>query len=258
MERRIFQLIGAVMLGSVMLVSCEKDKKDAAPQLPPVSAFVINTEEFQTSKSTGTYNNFGAAALAVGYWNSQLYANLAIPVAAYVEAFDHEAERVNNTTWKWAYEVAGPEATYSAELLAEVINDSIYLEMHISESGGFQDFVWFTGKCDIVRSTGEWTVYDNPQSKLPWIFIEWNQDWEAQTFDVRYTNIYEGNEYLDSYIEYGITEDPVFNAYYILYDSKNDKDYEIDLNTANHNGRVYYDGLWHCWDTSYLDVVCEE
>jgi hypothetical protein len=258
MNRRIYQLVGVFVLGSVLLFSCEKDKKDAAPQLPPVTAFAINTDEFNVSKSTGSYDNFGAAVTAVGYWNSVLYANLAVPVAAYAEAFNHAAERVDNTTWKWAYDVEGPDATYSAELFAEVIKDSIYLEMHISKSEGFQDFVWFTGKCDIVRSTGEWSVFTNPDSNVPWVFIEWNHDWEAKTFDVRYTNVYEGNEYIDSYIEYGLTTDPLFNAYYIIYDSMNDNDYEIDLNTANHNGRVYYDGLWHCWDTNYMDIPCEE
>ena len=246
------------MLGCVIFLSCDKDKKDAAPQLPPVTAFVINTDEFNVTKSTDSYENFGAAVLAVGYWNSVLYQNLAVPVAAYVEAFDHEAERLNNTTWKWAYNVQVQDAAYSAELLAEVIRDSIYLEMHVSMSGGFQDFTWFTGKCDIIRSTGEWTVYDDPESNMPWVQIEWNHNWEAETFDVRYTNVYEGNEYIDSYIEYGINEDPVYNAYYIIYDSKNDKDYEIYLNTASHNGRIYYDALWHCWDTDYKDIVCTE
>ena len=246
------------MLGCVIFLSCDKDNKDAAPQLPPVTAFVINTDEFNVTKSTDSYENFGAAVLAVGYWNSVLYQNLAVPVAAYVEAFDHEAERLNNTTWKWAYNVQVQDAAYSAELLAEVIRDSIYLEMHVSMSGGFQDFIWFTGKCDIIRSTGEWTVYDDPESNMPWVQIEWNHNWEAETFDVRYTNVYEGNEYIDSYIEYGINEDPVYNAYYIIYDSKNDKDYEINLNTASHNGQIYYDALWHCWDTDYKDIVCME
>jgi hypothetical protein len=187
-----------------------------------------------------------------------LYENLAIPVAAYIEAFDHEVSRVDNTTWKWAYDVEGPDAMYSVELIAEVIKDSIYLEMHVSKSGGFQDFVWFTGKCDFVRSSGEWMVYDNPESNLPWVFIEWNHDWEASTFDVQYTNVYEGNEYIDSYIQYGISGDPVYNAFYIIYDAKNNKDFEINLNTAAHNGRVLYNGIWHCWDMDYKDTVCPE
>ena len=258
MKRSFYQLVGAAVLCSILLYSCEKEKKDTAPQLPPVAAFVINTDEFITTKSTGTYNNFGAAALSVGYWNSVIYSSLVVPVASYVEAFKHHAERVDNTTWKWAYSVDGLDTTYTAELFAEVISDSIYLEMHISKAGGFQDFVWFTGKCDVVRSTGEWTVNTNPITNTPWVHIVWNYDWEAKTFDVRYTDVLVGHEYLDSYIEYGITEDPVFDAYYVIYDSKNDADYEINLNTANHNGRVFYDGIWHCWDTDYTDIVCPE
>jgi len=258
MNLKIFQLAGIVMIVGVMLLSCEKEKKDAAPRLPPVSAFAIDVDEFAQAKSTNSYDNFGTAVLAVNYWNSALYATLAVPVAAYVEAFNHDAERVNNTTWKWTYDMEGPDANYTASLFAEVIRDSVYLEMHISQEGGFQDFIWYTGKCDIVRSTGEWTVFAGPENNVPWLSIDWNHDWEAETFDVRYTDIYEGNDYLDSYIEYGITEDPVYNAYYYIYDSLEEMDYQIELNTTSHNGRIYYDGLWHCWDTAYLDVDCTE
>lgn len=258
MKKRTYQFVAMAMLGCMVLFGCEKENKDKAPALPPMEAFVLEADAFSAAKSTDSYEHFGTAVVAVGYWNLALYTTLAIPVASYAEAFNHDAERLNNTTWKWAYTVEGPDTTYTAELFAEVISDSIYLEMHISQAGGFQDFVWYTGKCDIVRSGGEWTVYTNPETNLPWLEIDWNYDWEAQTFDVRYTNVLEGNEYADSFIEYGITEDPVYDAYYIIYDALEEVDYEINLNIAAHNGRIYYDGVWHCWDTDLKDIVCSE
>jgi len=256
MKNKLYQLVGMIMIGSIALFSCEKEKKDSAPQLPPLTAFVIDSHEFNQAKSTKSYNNFGAAVMAIGYWNSALYSTLVVPVASYVEALNHEAERVNNTTWKWSYDVEALDASYSAELFAEVIADSVYLEMHISKESGFQDFVWYTGKFDIVRTAGEWTVYNNPESNLPWLEIEWDHNWKAETFDISYTNVLEGNDYIDSYIEWGITDDPTCNAYFEIYDSLNDKDYLIEVNTTTHNGRITYDGTPHCWDNDLQDIDC--
>jgi hypothetical protein len=256
MNKRFYQLVGIVLISIPVLLCCEKEKKETAPSLPPMSAFVIDAGEFAQAKSTQTINNFGIAVLAVSYWNSVLYGALAVPVAAYIEAFKHEAVRLDNTTWKWSYEVEGIDATYTAELFAEVAGDSVNLEMHVSKSDGFQDFVWFTGTCDVVRTGGYWTVYNNPESNLAWLDIDWNHDWAAQTFDVRYTNILEGNDYQGSYIEYGITDDPIFNAYYEIYNSLDDKDFLIELNTTTHSGRVTFDGIPHCWDNNLQDVEC--
>lgn len=256
MKNRLYHLVCLIMIGSALFYSCEKEKKATAPNLPPASAFVLNTDEFSATKSTQMIGNFGTALIAVSYWNTVLYGALAVPVAAYIEAFNHEAVRLDNTTWKWSYEVEGIEGTYTADLIAEVVEDSVELEMHISKAGGFQDFVWFTGKCDIVRTGGYWTVYTNPESNVPWLAISWNHDWAAETFDVSYTNVLEGHDYQDSFIQYGITDDPVFNAYYEIYDSLNDRDYLIEVNTTTHSGRITYDGTPHCWDNNLQDVDC--
>jgi hypothetical protein len=97
MKRKAFQITLSALIISVMLLAgCEKDKKESAPQLPPLSSLVINTDFGAGKKSTDTYNNIVAAGLAVGYWNTVLYAYLAVPVA-HAEAFNHECERDNNT-----------------------------------------------------------------------------------------------------------------------------------------------------------------
>ena len=258
MKRKTGQLILSSLLIAMMLLSgCEKDKKETAPQLPPVSSLSFDIDFGSGKKSTDSYNNVIAAGLAVGYWNTVLYAHLVVPVAAYAEAFNHECERVDNNTFLWSYDVEVNDTLYTAELFADVDGNMIDLEMHISKQGGFQDFTWFTGTCDVLRTSGEWTVFTYPENDA-WVSIDWNHDWEAETFDVRYTNTLITHEYADSYIEYGITEDPTFDAYYIIYDSKEDKNFEIDLNTATHAGRIYYDAAWHCWDVDYKDIICAE
>ena len=71
-------------------------------------------------------SNYHMVVGAVGYWNMVLSLSMAIPVLAYAEAFNHEAERIDNDTWQWAYSV---NETYSAKLVADVVSDSIYLSM---------------------------------------------------------------------------------------------------------------------------------
>ncbi len=247
-----------LLMTLVISYSCEKDK-DEAPQLPPMSSFSIDVEEFsETKKSTPTYTNFFAAALAVNYWNTVLAAYMIVPVASYAEALKHEAILVEENTWRWSYNVTVRDTIYTAELFAFVRDDSVDVEMHVSKTGGFQDFIWFDGSFDEDRTGGKWTIYNSPGSPEPWLSVLWDHDWEKETFGIKYTLVLEGHNYEGSYIEYGISEDPVYNAYYILYDAKEDKEYEINLNTETHEGRVYYNSAWHCWAADHSDVECPQ
>ncbi|MDK0530749.1 hypothetical protein P6O80_15590, partial [Clostridium perfringens] len=92
------------------------------------------------------------------------------------------AVRIDNDSWQWTYSV---NETYSAKLTADVLNDSIYLTMFVTKQGAYEDAVWYSGKCDILRTAGEWTVFDVPlASQTAWLFIEWNADYEENTFDI--------------------------------------------------------------------------
>ncbi len=258
-KKMIIYVIGILVFFTVIILACEKEKKSTAPELPPLSTFSINVDEFAVAKkATGSYINVFTAAVATGYWNTVLTAYLAVPVASYAEAFNHPAQRLDNDTWEWSYQVVINDTTYTAELFAFIESDEINLEMHISQAGGFQDFVWYTGTFNLQGTQGSWTVQDNPENNLSWLNIIWNHDYEAKTFDVRYTNIYPTGDYRDSFIKYGIRKDTGYDAFYDIYSSPDDKTYEIDYNTTTHAGRIYYESSWHCWDTNFQDAVCED
>jgi len=259
MKKRLSQIVTIAILCSVVLLAgCEKQKDDSGPALPPLSAFAIDVDDFTaagTKKSIDTMSNFHICVGAVSYWNLILSLSMAVPVAAYAEAFNHNAERVDNDTWRWSYSV---NETYAARLTADVANDSIYLTMFITKSGAYEDLVWYTGKCDILRTGGEWMVYDIPNdSETSWLKIIWNADYETETFDIRYSIVKPG-DYLGSYIEYGITGNSDYNAYYNLYNSETNMIYEIDYNTETHVGTVT-DGLNQlCWNENFANTLCSQ
>ncbi len=256
-SKMIIYVTGILVFFTVIILACEKDKKSSAPELPPLSSFSIQISDFaSTGKATGSYTNFLAAALATGYWNSVLTTYLAVPVASYAEAFHHPAQRLDNNTFEWTYQVVVQDTTYTANLFAFIENDAVNMEMHISKDGGFQDFVWYTGTFNLQRTEGQWTIQDNAESNTTCLGISWHQDYENKTFDIQYTNVYPAADYKDSFIKYGIRKDNAYDAFYDIYNSPDDKTFEIDYNTTSHEGRIYYESLWHCWDVNYQDAIC--
>lgn len=252
-------LLSGVILFSVFMFSgCEKESKDKAPELPPLSTMEIDLGEFTLAKkASDTYFNFLTAAFAVGYWNTVLTFSLAVPVVSYAEAFNHEAVNVERNTWKWTYSVNVNDTLYTAELYATLEGAMVNLEMHISQENGFQDFIWYTGTCNNTRTEGQWTLYDNPVNNQAILAITWQRNWDAETFSTRYTITDETSEQNTSYLEYGIEEDTNFDAYYLIYDASETKSFEVNYNTESHEGRVYYDEAWHCWNSDHQDVSCE-
>jgi hypothetical protein len=252
-----FLILGLAIIG-MSLVTCEKDKNDA-PALPPESAFVMNFGDFQENqKSTLTQSNWSAAAVTVGVWNTILGLTLAVPVASYIEAFHHEPVRVDNNTWKWSYTVPVNSVNYTADLYADVLDAEVLWEMYISQEGGFSNFLWYKGTCDILRTHGSWTLYLGPVKNTEFLEIKWNHDWEKNTGDIRYTNVLSSSEEIGDYIYAGITTDTPYNAFYDLYDNSKDNLVKINYNTATKEGSIYYDGLWHCWNSNLEDIECPE
>jgi hypothetical protein len=249
-----FLILGLAIL-FINMISCEKDRKDA-PGLPPESAFVINFSDFQENqKSAQTNANWSRAAFTVWVWNNILGVILAVPVASYIEAFNHEPVRVDNNTWKWSYTVPVKSVNYTADLYAEVMDAEVNWEMYISQEGGFVNFLWYKGTCDILRTHGNWTLYFGPAENKEFLEIEWTHDWESNTGDIRYTNVQTTSEGGD-YIYAGITNDTPYNAFYDLYDDSEDNMVKINYSTETKEGSIYYDDSWHCWNSSLEDIEC--
>jgi hypothetical protein len=245
------------LLVLVMSTGCEKQEETSAPQMPPASSFIIDFNEFQTStKSTQTYENWTAAVLTAGAWNTVLAVTLAVPVAAYVEALEQEPERVDNDTWKWTFSVPVEEINYTAILFADVKGADVEWKMFVSMEGGFSDFLWFKGTCNVLRTHGDWTLYLSPINNAEFLKIDWNHNWESSTGDIKYTNVLAGAEGNGDYIFYGKTLETPFNTFYDIYDHSENKMVKIIYSMTTHAGSIFYDDTWHCWNGSYEDTAC--
>ncbi len=251
----------ALIVSMIMVAGCKKDKEESAPALPPMSSLAIDLSVFtgddlKKSAQIDTCSSFHLVSGAVVYWNLSLALSLAIPVAAYAEALEQDAVRLDNDTWAWSYSL---DNGYSADLVADVIGDSVQVGMYITKASVYDSVLWYSGKFDILRTGGEWTVFNLPDHPATaWLKIQWNADYEEETADIRYTVVDPANEYYGSYIEYGKTTDTDYDLYYYLYLSQEDKLYTVGYNSGTDVGYVSYDMMQLCWNENHANTQCPE
>ena len=259
MKKSLIKIAGIAMIGMLLLnYGCKKEETASGPALPPIESFAVNIDDFvsQTKVIDPSYN-YNLAVSALTYWNGVLIANLGVPIAVYATALQQTPVQFDEDTWIWSFNKEVLSITYTAELEATVTSDSVFVEMYISQQDGFQDFLWYEGKFDKERTGGEWTIYYSPEFPDDvWLGIEWEIDWDAETFSTKYTVIQESNDYYGSYIEFGLTDDATYNAYYDLYDSFEEVLYTIDYNTTTTAGRICNNSLGCLyWDASHNNYI---
>jgi len=176
-----------------------------APQIPPLSTFLMDFDDFATTGkvvvSPGSYmpgkyllsrDNWGWAAFHVGVWNIIITVGLAVPVATFVESFNHQPEQQPDGSWVWSYDVTVADDMYTAELHGEIDNFGTEWEMYISKQDVYEDFLWYFGEADLFLTEGTWTLNKDPEDPVPHIGIEWHRSLEDDTADIKYTNIVPG------------------------------------------------------------------
>lgn len=253
------------MLMALAITSCNKDDKDEIPEMPPIESFRMDFSDFtvfpdttDSKKSLAGYRHFTYSFVTVGVWNLVTTVTLAIPVAVYLESFNHTPEFLGENTWQWTYSVD----TYTARLVTtRISNEEFTAEMFISHTGeqAFEDFKWFEGTVRYDHTQANWKLYESPANHVQWLDIAWTRDWEAGTSEITYTNVKAGSEEFGSYITYGIVEDPDYNAFYRVVTASNEVN--IEFNTDTKAGRVkspahYGNGNWHCWNEQFQDTDC--
>lgn len=271
---KLFKLKNILSFLLVVLVlittnSCKKDDKDDLPELPPVEALLMDFSFFddgvpQEKKAVSSYENFGYAVINVMAWNAAATLMVVLPVAAYAEAFNHEAVYLGDNSWQWAYSVTTGQVTYSAKLISQRIsNEEFTLKMIVSKSGigGFQDFTWFEGTVRYDRTSADWSLYESPDVAYPVLNISWTMDWEEDLYTIKYTCMKPESVLYGGYIEHGVTDNSDFDAYYTI--SFPAGTVNIEWNTTTKAGRVkdpghFQDNNWHCWDANLMDITCEE
>jgi len=260
--------IAGFVASSMLLSGCKKDKaENKAPSLPPQSGFVMNFSDFgkpndtlKSSLEATSYNNWGYSYLNVVGWNIVLTVGLAVPVASYVEAFNHDAVYHPDTdNWTWSYNFTAGNIPYEAVLTGTMVSDSVSWEMRVSKGIEFNNFLWYSGKSDISQTGGYWILKENPTVPNNLLKINWNKH-ANNTSDIRYTNIRPGGAENGGYIFYGTTSN-TFDRFYNIYNKGLENLTKIEWSSTQRNGHVndphqYQNSNWHCWDANLTDIVC--
>lgn len=249
---------------SVALSGCKKDKEEEAPdqpELPPENAFVNDFSGFGEEQARSN-EAYGFAALNVAVWNTLLYINLAIPVAAWHQVrlvepeWDSELE-----AWVWTKTFSEGSESYTAELQGAINGGQVNWKMYLSREGGFQDFLWYEGTAELDITHGTWTLNRSPQDPQEYIGIEWNNTIDSELDDIKYSNIIPGDAGNGGYIYYGVTADADYEVFYDIYGIADDRLIEIRYNRTTTAGKVkddvkFGDEAFHCWDEHHEDVTC--
>ncbi len=251
-------------------------KEAAVPDLPPKASLAMEFDEiWATLPAPEAYtkitppSNFIFAAASIYWWNAILTIQMAVPVAAFSESFNHDPVwDKSSTSWVWSYTLDFQNTSYTAELFAKSETDKINWSMYFSKEDGFTDFLWFSGTSSMDNTSGLWTINKDPDSNIkdpdkttPYLEIEWNVS-EDGIPDIKYTSIEAKSVNNGSYIHYGKISDPDYDAFYDIYRVWEENLVNIKWNTTSHKGRVlsmadYQNPSWHCWDESFKNIACE-
>lgn len=258
----------------VLIVSCEDDKtvnpQDQAPTIPPQSSMIIGFDEFPDTASGGapenpilSKRNWGWAAGNVAVWNSLLTLTLAVPIAAFAEAFNHQPVKQSDGSWLWQYSVTVQEALYTSKLIGKNVAEEVEWKMLLTKEGEYTDFEWFTGFCNLPATEGNWTLNKDPNLPSPFLYIEWHRNATEGTADVKYTNISPTLPGDGSYIFYGKTNEVLYNRFYQIFGAEENRLIDIKWNYEQYFGTVkdsiyFEDTNWHCWDERLDDIDCPE
>lgn len=242
-----------------------------APDLPPMSSFMIDFSDFQESAESPALPdelvdfqpgmNWFQSFVRASFWNTIIAANLAIPAAAFGESFKHEPVMLGDSSWQWSYSVTVLDTVYTCRLNGKLLDDEVLWNMYVTQVGGYTDYLWYSGNHDVEVTEGTWTVNCHPDDAGPFIGIVWHRNPVDGTGDIKYTYIVPGHSWNGRYISHGSTTDTGYDRFYHIYDNIEENLAEIEWNYSTKAGRVrdqvwYHDADWHCWNESLEDIDC--
>ena len=266
----------------LVLSACSTDEEVLAPEspeLPPLETMVPDFSAFeglrgQASPDNGRSQNFlpNATVAYLNYvvWNTLLTIDMALPVAAFSESFNHDVTYdSDNNRWVWAYSIANGDDTFEANLFASMSGDAVRWEMYASKTGdqSFEDVLWFKGTSSLDRKSGEWIIYKDADAPRQHLLIDWERN--NDEVSIRFTSLDEAPESRipnGSYVEYGYQPEENYNFFYNLFFVQNndlpaDKLIEIRYNTDTKEGSIrsaqdFDSEGWNCWNSQFENVEC--
>ncbi len=251
-------------------ISCDKEKLDLRPDLPPIESLVMDFEAFSdpppggSKGTTNSYENFAHSYFSVLFWNVATTITMALPVVAYGHLLLQTPVYVGDQTWEWKYDFTHIGLAYTATLTgARISNEEFSMEMAIALTAApDQGVKWFDGVIRYDHTHATWNLYKDGSVKI--LQAEWNMDFETEEGDLTYTYMEEGHEQEGSYIMLAYVPTNTYDASYTISLAANET--VIEWMTTTIEGRVkdqarFGDTDWHCWDSQangLVDKVCDQ
>jgi hypothetical protein len=268
-----------LVLAFSMFAGCGDDDgttccESKPPEIPPLSTFLMDFSDFPSTseawaslagvegvEGATTKHNWTQAAARIFIWNTLITVGLAVPLASFIEAFDHEPVRQTDETWVWSYNFYVSGILHLAQLHGKVEEDAVTWKMYISKQGAYSEFLWYEGESNLTGTQGTWTLNSNPDDPYPLVGILWHRNPDAGTADIKYTNIVPDGPENGGYIFYGITTEVPYDAFYDIYNRGVNNYTDIEWDRTSKAGRIsdlahYGDTDWHCWDGNLDDYDC--
>lgn len=257
-----------VLMSIIVLSGCKDEENKPAPEIPPVSTLSMDFSGFPdtdtlSQRDMETYHNWWWAATNVFVWNTFVTIGMAIPVASFMEAFNHEAiYDPDSDNWTWSYNFTAGGIVHLASLHASIVTDSVLWQMYISRQNSYTDFLWYYGKSSLLATGGYWIMYKNAFDPQPLLNITWHRNPALGTEDIKYTNISPGDAENGGYISYAVTTDTPYDAFYDIFNKGKDNLTSIEWKRPDLEGRItdpmhFGDMEWHCWNQLHQDILCE-
>jgi hypothetical protein len=240
----------------LMATSCNKDKD--APALPAATSMEFSSTSLSGSKKTDGLA-YDLVSFGMTYWNTVIAANIAVPVASFKEAFNHEAKYSSkDKDYVWSYDVVVKNIKYTANLHGKVDGDKVAWKMLVSQQGGFQDYEWYTGTSKVDGTSGQWKLNRGATSgTVTYLTIDWTNNSSNSTHSTKFTLSDANDVNFGNYINYYVNTDAEFNGHYDVYDAVKKELIQIMWSTADRHGKVIGADLESsCWDSATNDVNC--
>ena len=232
----------------------------AMDQVAPAEDLKLpNAEEGGTViRNSCSTANYDYAAGQVGFWNTALWITLAVPAWSFAEAFNHDPVQQDDDSWIWSYDLTVFNVTYTAKLQGAFVDGEVHWHMYITKHGEYTDFLWYTGTSNLPATSGTWTLRKSYAEPYDWIGIEWNRSIVNQTWMVTYTNIHADDPNVGGFIQYGITGNDPYDAFFDICTAAENNCVIIESNTSTTAGRVKHDAFfgddaWHLWDEDHCN-----
>ena len=261
------------VLSGVLVHSCKSDPGEP-PAIPSAGTMAIDFSNFEAARKGDVsisipkgseISNWEFAAGIAYFWKSVMYTTLAVPVTAFQLAASQNPVYIENLTWEWNYNTTVMSETYIARLTGQIAANEVVWKMFVTKSGtgSFEDFLWFQGTSELDGTSGQWILYQSPQNPTALLQIDWTKT-GTEVGTIKCTYVKTGDQYADSYIEYGQTSGALDSYYNIhLYNSSVQQFYDLNVEWSKtlHNGRVkcpvYFGNTdWYCWDSGFINITC--